>query len=495
MRSIASPAALVDRVRRCALALAAASALATTAASAQTGEPLTNCDYRMDLVTGPVLGSGRVVGLGGAYTALATGIEGAAWTPASYASRTPWDDNWFEWDGTFDLMPSTIRNSDFDNNGRAGVTYGDLLFFSVGLGFQFGALGVGAVIDTQSYAIRQNVDLSLIMQNYGAAYMLADGQLVVGLGLRAAQLNMTARGSGTQLVDSLALGPVAGALFQPAGRPWRIGASARLAASSSALTECVAAGLFLPRNVYSPWEAQVGFAYQLGSRPLNRLWTNPHTQAAALRDAMLARRSERARDEVARERLSRRMLLSGERLPPRLPELEPTPSSPSPPADEPTDAVWWREERARRNDEEREVEIRVRELEQERKREIRALSRRYLLLSGELILVGPTANGVGLESFLSQRREQSGRNPSVGLRFGIEGEPIADWVQMRTGTYLEPSRFAGVGYRAHGTLGIDVRVLSWDLFGLVDEFTVRLSASADVAERYTNASFGLGMWH
>lgn len=469
--------------------------LGAPGAHAQAGEPLTNCSYRLDLVTGPVLGSGRVVGMGGAYTALATGIEGAAFTPASYASRTPWDYNWFEWNGTLDLMPSTIRNSDFDNNGQSGVTYGDMLFASVGLGFQFGALGIGAVIHGQSYDIRKNVDLTLIMQNYGIGYMFAEGQLVVGAGLRAAQLSMTARGSGTRLVDSIGLGPELGALLQLDGKPWRVGAAARLATESDALDDCVAAGLFLPRTVYAPWQVQVGFAIQLGARPLNRIWVNPHDQANALRARMLYERAERGREQVAREQLQRRMTLAGERLPPRVPELEPEARMRTHPDSEPTDTRWWREERAQRALEERELDVKIDEQYRERRREVRALSRRYLLLSGEAILIGPTVDGVGLESFLSQRRQVSGRTVSLGLRFGIEGEPIANWVQMRTGTYLEPSRFEGVGYRVHGTLGVDVRTFSWDLFGLVNEFTVRLGASADVAERYLNASLGIGMWH
>jgi hypothetical protein len=117
------------------------------------------------------------------------------------------------------------------------------------------------------------------------------------------------------------------------------------------------------------------------------------------------------------------------------------------------------------------------------------------LISTELFAIGPTDDGVGLESFLSQRRQTSGEYVSFGARVGVEGEPIAGYVKMRAGSYLEPSRFAGVGYRVHGTLGTDLRLFSWDLFGLVDEFTVRLGASADVAERYLNVGFGFGMWH
>jgi hypothetical protein len=78
---------------------------------------------------------------------------------------------------------------------------------------------------------------------------------------------------------------------------------------------------------------------------------------------------------------------------------------------------------------------------------------------------------------------------------GAEGEPIANWVQMRAGTYFEPSRFEGVGYRVHATFGTDVRLFSWNLFGLLDEFTLTVGAAADVAERYLNAGLGVGLWH
>ena len=147
----------------------------------------------------------------------------------------------------------------------------------------------------------------------------------------------------------------------------------------------------------------------------------------------------------------------------------------------------------RRWDEERALLAHLAELAEEREREVRALSRRYLLFSADAIAVGPTPDGVGLESFLSQQRQTSGKHTTFGFRFGIEGEPIAYWVQMRAGTYLEPSRFAGVGYRVHGTLGADVRLFSWDFFGLIDEFTLRAGAAADVAERYLNAGVGIGL--
>ena len=40
---------------------------------------------------------------------------------AAYAARGLWETDWFEWDLTASLVPTTIKNSDFDNNGESGL--------------------------------------------------------------------------------------------------------------------------------------------------------------------------------------------------------------------------------------------------------------------------------------------------------------------------------------------------------------------------------------
>src|SRR4051794_28796517 len=82
------------RARRSACAACLSLLVLANYASAQSKPALTGRES-IDLVPGPVLGSGRVVGLGGAYAALAVGADGAAWTPAAYATRVLWDLNWF----------------------------------------------------------------------------------------------------------------------------------------------------------------------------------------------------------------------------------------------------------------------------------------------------------------------------------------------------------------------------------------------------------------
>ena len=51
--------------------------LITALSAARAQEPIVDNDFNIDAVTGPVLGSSRIVGMGGAYTAIADGIAGA----------------------------------------------------------------------------------------------------------------------------------------------------------------------------------------------------------------------------------------------------------------------------------------------------------------------------------------------------------------------------------------------------------------------------------
>jgi hypothetical protein len=455
----------------CVLVCSASSVRAQS--EADTRPSLQNQTFDIDLVIGPVLGSGRLIGLAGAYTALGDGIEGAPRTAAAYAVRTLYDLDWFEYDVSVDLMPTSIRNTDFDSNGESGFTYADFVFFSLGGGLRFGAFGVGIAADFQSYDLGDSADLSLTQTHFGIGYGFWEGQLVIGVGARTASLAVIDDATNEPLVEMIGLGPEVGATLGLEGQPFRLGIALRTPVMSETVAVPVAAGLELPDHVRLPWELQVGLAWQLGPRPLNRRFVNPHEERDALWRQAREDRARRIALQLEDERFEQRLRLAQGTSPPD--ELHGL-------SDVPHDPEFWREETERYANEAHE-------------REVRGLSRRYLLISTELLGTGPTHNGVGLESFLEQRRQQSGKNISIGARLGVEGEPIAGYVKMRAGTYLEPSRFAGVGYRAHGTLGTEIRLFSWDLFGLVDEFAFRFGASADVAERYLNVGFGFGFWH
>jgi hypothetical protein len=253
-------------------------------------------------------------------------------------------------------------------------------------------------------------------------------------------------------------------------------------------------GLTLPRSVSLPPEMQVGFAYQLGNRPLNRRWINPHDRQRDLRNEMLARRQERQREQLRQE-------LADARLRRALDTGPPTSSRTGSDLDdpdwsmEPRDHDFWRAEVDVRMREEQELQQQIALAETRYRSGLRALSRRYLLLSADALVTGTTYQGVGFESFLSQVRQVSGGNPSVGMRVGAEGEPIQNRLKLRVGSYLEPSRFTATSARLHGTMGFDLRLFAWQVFGLVDEFDLRMTAALDLAERYRNFGFSVGVWH
>src|SRR5687767_9664108 len=58
-------------------------------------------DFTVDAAQGPVTGSTRVIGLGGAFVAVAEGGDGVAVNPASVAVRLPY--SWNRWDSGFSI--------------------------------------------------------------------------------------------------------------------------------------------------------------------------------------------------------------------------------------------------------------------------------------------------------------------------------------------------------------------------------------------------------
>jgi hypothetical protein len=455
------------------------------AAAQSRGESLAGSTFKIDLVTGPIVGPNRVIGLGGAYTALGYGIDNAIITPAAYAVRTHWDTRWVEFDVTLDLSPSVLRSVNFINSGSSNTVSSDFLFVAFGASVILGDVGFGAIVRTQDYLIGSYAKLSMVLANYGACYAFLDGQLMVGLAARSAALTLSTLSDGGELGTFSHTGPELGAILGLASLPFRVGLAARTAVEAKNNKVRAPELMFTPpASVVLPEEAQIGFAYQFGDRPLNRRWENPHERERELRNAILLRRLQREQAQLRKERAERLRDAAGASRAAPLGWLE-----------RPVDPEFWRAEGKRLADEQKELR-RVEEIaHQQVNARIRALSRKYLLLSGDLLYIGTTAEGIGLESFLTQRRQDAGRNPSLSFRFGAEGEPIPNRLRMRVGTYLEPSRFAGIESRLHGTIGGDIKLFSFDLFGLVSEFDWRVTTSLDLAVNYRSIGVSVGIWH
>jgi hypothetical protein len=436
----------------------------------------------VDLVTGPIVGPTRVISLGGAYTALGYGIDNAVITPAAYAARTLWDTSWFEWDATFDDNLNILPQIRIFNG--LGSTTSDLSSLTIGASAMAGELGFGGLVRVQEYSIGTSARLSQTLANYGACYALFEGQLLLGAAARTAIVELTDAHNAQNLAHFGGTGPELGVIVAPAELPVRVGVAARSGVQSRQDTgpESVL-GLMLPRAIELPGELQVGLAYQLGARPLNRRWTNPLSRRRELQDAIIGRRLRRQREQA-------RLELSASGLQPdaatdlalRLGFYEPR------------DPAFWQAEHARMAAENEELDALVAQAARNRRAALLALPRQFLLLSADLLVIAATRDGVGVDAFLGMPRD-SGRKPSLGVRVGAEAEPIPNFMRLRAGSYLEPSRFETVSPRLHATFGTDVRLFSWNVFGLLDRFELRATAGLDVAARYRNFGFSLGVWH
>jgi len=83
----------------------------------------------------------------------------------------------------------------------------------------------------------------------------------------------------------------------------------------------------------------------------------------------------------------------------------------------------------------------------------------------------------------------------VTPRLGLEVEPIERWMQLRLGLYLEPGRAAASSARLHFTTGFDVKLFPWSVFGLYRDGTWwAAGVVVDVADRYNNVAFRVGVW-
>jgi len=120
--------------------------------------------------------------------------------------------------------------------------------------------------------------------------------------------------------------------------------------------------------------------------------------------------------------------------------------------------------------------------------EWREARRSPVLVALQLDVVGPTPGAVAIEGALVPSAEvvASGERASVVPRAGVEWEGVPEWVRVRGGTYLEPSR-TGASPRPHGTFGLDVRVP----FPWAD---LQVGLSGDLAARFQNVSLSLGFW-
>lgn len=472
-----------------ALSLLASSAAPARAADAPT---LTN-DFNVELFQGPVLAPLRVTGLAGAYTAYAEGVDGLPANAATPAVREPYSVYELDYDIAFSLsFPAMFERTDFDNDGRVGFTYNDFIFYSAGGMLQYGPMGVGATGDFQRYNLSPNANpddprssLTIGRIDLMVAWSFANHQLMVGGGTRGVLLNVdssTSTFSFQNLLSMVGVAPQVGVVIRPDYQPWRIGANftAGVTADTQLGDEVVVdaqgirrvAGLVVPQSVHLPWEARVGFAIQVGPRPLNPKWIDPAKQEAALRE------------RIAQARVSRQ--LEQER------ELD---ALLNPQARQRRAEQMAREEEYLRAEAEARLERRQERLLAERRARYWNWPREYILVTTEALVTGPSHNAISVEDFLAQTQRPVGQSVTVTPKLGIEGEPVVNHLKTRLGTYLEPTRYAGRVARQHFTFGFDVHVFDFAGWRFLAPAKFRISGVVDLAPRYENFGVSFGAWH
>ena len=487
------------RRRRTALGcfLASVAALSFAGAARADAPPIAKNDYALEFYQGPLVAPTRVIGLGGAFTALAEGVESTAANAAGPAVREAFSFDWFDYDVDIDVgFPgfNDYLGTDFDNRGPKGNPatlnrVNNFIYLHFGAQAQLGYFGAAFSAELLRYDLTSATagKPGLTMQ-YGRFHMLAaygfqDDQLVLGGGLRAVTLQVTQQGSALThtLLTMTGASPEIGALIRPDNARWRFGTTVRFPVSGSSIGSSgvttdgggvqSAGGFVLPRKVIMPWEIETGFALQIGSRPLNPPWINPLEAEGPVRKEIDTARAVR---EGERKRAIR--LAAPEERKARADRL-------------------MLEELAIQEVEKARLEAESARLLAARKARFDNWPRERILLLGSLLMTGPSDNAVALEGFFDQRRELVGRSVSFSPRAGIEAEPVVNWAILRVGTYLEPSRFEDGFARQHFTFGGDLKLAYFSPFHIFGDQIWRVSAFADLAPRYTNWGLAIGAWH
>lgn len=428
------------RWRRFAFAITLAVLIGSRSAAAlgPAGSEIDTSDYTIDLHQGPITGSSRVIGMAGSIAPITEGVDGFAVNPASVAMRVPWSRSWA--DGELDFgftRPASISRSDFDNNGDDGFANNAAAFVNAGACLQLGAWGIGLRADVGQYRVQAR-DPATPVTTSELSVSLLRGNIVAGYSFGHGELVL---GYGIA-ISSVELDLPAADASEP-----------ELEASVEGFAMQLGAA-WAPHEL--PLRAGVGVRFPVSDKDTPPEGVMPDDQGDYVAQGYYFPREMRIPAEL-------HMALAVQWF-------------------RPLNVAWYAPGDAKAPLDPSQKARRARE--------------NKLLIAAALTVTGPMKNGVGVESFFSQAVERSGRRTSWSPRLGVEGEPLADGLLLRAGTYLEPTRFDTSSPRAHATAGFDVRVpVAWSVFGLFDDDTsFRVGGALDSAERYFAWTASLGIW-
>jgi hypothetical protein len=467
------------------------------------GQTINTSSYSIDLYQGAISAGNRVMGLAGAYVALAEDVDGDLQNPAAPAVRPFFSVEHFDyWLGLGLTFPAGLSNIDFFNSGsETGFrgTADEPIFITPALNLQWGTFGVGFTAELSNYGFENGLDtlpgageaeasLETVLQTYHVqlANSFFDGQLVAGVGLRYLTLSVdgaVANGDTQTLFDTSGSGIEMGVVFRPNLQPYRLGAAFRTAIDTQPsfsrnllptgegdiVVTQNGATLYLPERVSLPWDINVGGAFQIGKRPLNPI--SRTVEQITERETLSYRLRALDRDEERERRLAE--------------------------AHTPSERQTVEQELAReeRLDAER-LHRAYTEAREALEGSFAEVGRTYVLLSASLLISGRVQDAVGVESFLDQTVNRSGARVVFSPRVGAESEVWENRLKARGGVYLEPTRFDTSEARAHLTVGMDLRLFRWNVFGLwPDDFMWQIGGSVDMSHRYLTWGASIAGWY
>jgi hypothetical protein len=438
---------------------------------------------------------------------------------AAPAVREPHSLDHFEWEPSGGIaFPGAYGDTDFNNRGEKGIeqqiarnkrlglartstveTTDHFLYLNGGLWGQIGNFGVTVTADMLRYDVagqtetKPSLAVGITRFHVVGAYGFLRNQLCVGAGVRMAYVDIgQVDNPDASVIAMFGVGPQVGLIVKPEDTQFRVGLTARAPVSASSFsfggiireerndgTSIRRAGtaFVVPDRIVQPWEIEAGVAYQLGPRPLNPRWIDPIDHQNELVRVVQEQRKERAaaqRAEIAAmpEETPLDLAVRARRV-----------------------SQMAREEATFRAGEDLELANAKKTSHEERRARYLNWPREHVLILASVLMTGTSDEAVALEGFIDQRRELVGRRANLAPRFAVESEAIPNRLKTRAGLYVEPSRFVDGTPRQHFTLGFDVRVFQWNVFGIFPDHEWRVSAFLDVAERYQNFGLGFGIWH
>jgi hypothetical protein len=427
-----------------------------------------------------VLAPSRTLGLGGAYAGLAEGVDGVNANVATPGVRAAYSGRHVDYDLTASIsLPGSFASTDFENCGTLPNCVGsasNFVYGNAGVLLQVGPFGGALTLDATTYTLKSPLgnltNFGLLRAHAIVAWAFLKYQLVVGVGVQGAAMSF----SSTQIPLPAApsgVAPEAGMLLKLDDQPWRLGASVRAPVSGglSGTAASSSSTIILPSSVVVPGEITIGFALQLGPRPLNPKWEDPSDDLEPLRKRIDEERSARAQRDAA--------------------VVAAIPEGPARKAKQrELDSV----ERAIRRVEDARLDAEEKRIHAAHDARFANWPRPKLLVAADAVITAPVDKAVAVSSFIDQTSMAYGRSWTVSPRLGIEGEPVVDRLKLRLGTYLEPSLFDGGSARQHFTFGGDLKLFSWNFFGILEPTTWQISFATDLAPRYTNWGLSLGVW-